>query len=118
MEVSFILSSDELYTLILLSGEMTEAGQQFCDKTLHDAQANDLSGLIEKNLAKKVEDELELEPVLRMISSAISQADNTELNNGVWSIRSPWVDLRCEKYQFNENHWKITPVNTGTAYLK
>jgi len=112
MDVSFILSAEEFFTLISLVPDATEAGQQFRNEVLGGAEICDLSGLIEKNMARRVEDELVLEPVLRMISSAVAKADSAEVHNGIWSIRSPWVELRCEKYLYHKNHWKITPVNT------
>jgi len=113
MDVSFILSADELYTLISLIPDMTISGKHFCDEALAGAEICDLSGLIHKNMAKQVEDELELEPVLRMISSAVSKATSAEHHDGIWSIRSEWIDLRCEKYPYHDNHWKVTPVNSG-----
>ena len=110
MDVSFILSSDELYTLMFLAPEISEAGRSFINKALTGAEICDLSGLVEKSLARRVEDELDLEPVLRLIADALSNAGNARLNGEVWSISSPWVSLLCEKYTYNDNHWKITPV--------
>jgi len=110
MDVSFILSSDELYTLIFLATETSEAGQKFSDEALAGAEICDLSGLVEKNLARRVEDELDLEPVLRMVANAISNADSADLRGEVWDISSPWVSLLCERYAYHENHWKITPL--------
>ena len=110
MEVSFILSAEEFFTLTSLVSDVTEAGERFRNEALCGAEICDLSGLIEKNMARQVDDELVLEPVLRMISSAVLEADSAEVNDGIWSIRSQWVELRCEKYLYHENHWKITPV--------
>jgi len=110
MEVSFILSSDEVLTLMSLAPELTEAGQRFKDEALSDAKICDLSGLVDKNLAHRINDELDIDPVIRMISSAISRADKIEPQGDTWHIQSPWAALLCEKYPYHENHWKITPV--------
>lgn len=110
MDVSFILSSDELYTLIFLTPEVTEAGRRFSDEALSDAIVCDLSGLVEKNLARRVKDELDLEPVLRLVADAVSNADSVEFNGEIWSIRSARLSLLCQRYAYHENHWKITPL--------
>jgi hypothetical protein len=110
MDVSFILSMDELYTLMLLAPKISENGRRFINEALADAEICDLSGLVEKSLARRIEDELDLEPVLRLVADALSNADNAQLIGEVWSIRSPWVSLLCERYTYHENHWKITPV--------
>jgi len=110
MEVSYILSSDELFTLISLNQDLSGAGQKFCYEALENATICDLSGLVEKKLAQQMEDELNLEPVLRMVSTAISQADSAEQQNNIWKINSPWLALLCMKYEYQENHWKVTPV--------
>ena len=110
MDVSFILSSDELYTLISLIPVRTEAGARFAGAALSGARLCDLSGLLEKKLARRVNGELELAAVIRMLSDAISRADSASNHNGVWEIRSPWVSIRCEDYPYQENHFKITPL--------
>jgi len=118
MEVSFILSNDELYTLLKIAKEKTKAGKRFIDEALHDAKLCDLSGLIEKKLARSTNGDLELEPVLRMVTDAISRATSAELQEEVWNIRSPWVDLLCENYPYHEGHQRITPVNKKTPDIK
>ena len=115
MEVSFLLSLDELYTLIALTPEVSKAGRRFCDEALSGAEICDLSGLVEKKLAHRMEDELVIEPVLRMVCGAISKADSAEVNGEAWSICSPWVALQCEKYAYHEDHWKITPVKEADS---
>jgi len=118
VDVSFILSSDELYTLISLAPQLSNAGQQFYTDALSGAIICDLSGLVEKKLAHRIEDEIDVEPVLKMISDAISKADSIETENGVWKIKSPWVALVCERYIYHENHWRITPVKDKEAESK
>jgi len=115
VDVSFILSSDELYTLISLAPQVSDAGQKFYTDALSGAIICDLSGLVKKKLAHHIEDEIDIEPVLRMVSDAISQADSIETDKGVWKIKSPWVSLVCERYVYHENHWKITPVKGGES---
>ena len=110
MEVSFLLSADELFTLMSIISEKSEAGQYFIDSTLEGAELCDLSTLTEKNLARYIEDELEIEPVLNMMTDALTHAESAELKDDVWTIRSPYITLKCQKYPFHEGHWKITPV--------
>jgi len=110
MEVSYILSSDELYTIIIHDQDFSDAGRKFCNEALNNATICDLTGLIEKKLAQQREDELELEPVLKMISIAISKANSAEQQNNIWIVTSPWITLLLKQYKHQENHWKITPV--------
>lgn len=112
MDISFILSAEELFTLMSLESGTSDAGLHFIDEALGGTEICDLSGLVDKGLARTADDELVLEPVLRMIISALSKASGAERNSGGWRIRSPWVELHCEMYQYNNNHWKITPVNS------
>ena len=111
MDVSFILSTDELFTLISLMGSQSEAGRVFIEKALTGAQRCDLSILAEKNHARIEGDELELAPVMRMLIDAISNAERAEYNGSFWEIDSGWVSLQCEKYPFMEEHWKLSPIN-------
>jgi hypothetical protein len=52
MDVSFILSTDELFTLISKVNNQTQAGCVFLKTALAGAQESDLSMLAEKNLAR------------------------------------------------------------------
>jgi len=113
MEVSFILKTDELFTLLSLAPERSNAGQKLYDEAVSGANVCDLSGLIEKKLALLIEDELVIDPVLHMISSALSVADSAELHDDVWDIKSKWIDLHLEKYKYNEDHWRITPLRAN-----
>jgi hypothetical protein len=115
MDVSFILSSDELYTLISLIPDVTNDGQQFINRALCGADICDLSGLVDKKLAHRIEEEIDIEPVVRMVASAIAKADSIEYDEGVWNIKSSWVALICEKYVYNDNHWKITPLKENKS---
>jgi hypothetical protein len=110
MDVSFILSSDELYTLISLIPDATSDGQGFVKEALVGAVICDLSGLVNKKLANHIEEEIDIEPVVRMVISAIAKANSVKHNEGVWTIKSSWIALICEKYFYNDNHWKITPL--------
>ena len=112
MEVSFILSNDELYTLISLIPVRTEAGARFVEEALSGAQLCNLNGLLEKKLARRADGELELElaPVVRMLSDAIARADSAKNHFGSWEIRSQWVSLRCAACPHQENHLIITPL--------
>jgi len=112
MEVSFILSKDELLTLIVSMPELSEAGEKFVEKALFDAEINDLSGLFEKNMAKQSGDEIELEPIVQMIVDSIATADSCELNDDTWIINSPWLLLECTKNPYLDNSWKITPIES------
>ena len=111
MDIAFILSADEIITLLSQFPDHTEAGERFISNALPNALFCDLSSLAEKNLAALTDGKLELAPALRMAIDAIARAESADNNDGVWDIRSLWVFLRCEEYSYNEGYWKITPVN-------
>jgi len=110
MDISFILSFDELFTLISLIPGRTEAGARFVETALSGALLCDLNGLVEKKLATRAGSELEIALVVRMLSDAISRADSAEVRDGVWEIHSPWVSLRCEAYPYQDKQYLITPL--------
>ena len=110
MDISFILSADEIFTLISLMPGQTEAGGRFVKNALPGAAMCDLSGLAEKKLARMVDGEMILTPAVRMVVDAITRADSAEYNDNAWDIRSPWISLRCESYPYLDSHWKITPL--------
>ena len=110
MDVSFILSSDELFTLISLMPEQTEAGRRFADNALSEAVLCDLTGLEEKKLARISKEGVELEPVIHMLADAMARADSAELHGDIWEIHSSWVSLQCIRYKYRQGHWKVTPV--------
>ena len=114
MDVSFILSLDEVFTLITLSGRQTDSGARFAKEALTGAALCDLSGLVEKKLAGRVGSEIELAPITDMMADALALSDSAELDDSVWTIRSPWVVLRCETYPYKERHFKITPLGIGS----
>ena len=111
MDIAFILSADEITTLLSHFPDHTRAGERFINDALPNAGLCDLSSLAGKNLATLTDGKLELAPVLRMAADAIARADSAVNNDGVWDIRSPWICLRCEEYPYNDGYWKITPVN-------
>lgn len=110
MDVSFLLSYDELFTLMTLSPEVSAAGRRFTESALPGAEMCDLTGLVEKKLARWVGSELEIASVVRMASDAIAQADSLVEQESSWVVYSPWVTLICSQYLYRENHIKITPV--------
>ena len=122
-EVSFILSRDELYTLVLLSGEPSEAGRDFVAGVLAGAVQNDLLGLVEKKMAHEQNGKILLEPVVRMLGAAVCKADKVDVaeskgkkskNDGIYTIYSPWLKLRCERYARIADCIKLTPLKPGT----
>jgi len=108
MDVSFILSQNELYTLLSAEPKRTEAGAVFLETALSGAERCDLSGLVERKLARRVSSGPEPAPVIAMLSCAISQADSAEESGGIWEISSQWLSIRCEAYPYQEEHLKIT----------
>jgi len=114
MDVSFILSSDEIFTLMSLMPGKTDAGRQFAEGALVGAVFCDLSGLVEKRLARMVGDELEIVPVLRMLVDSLARADSAELRGEAWVMCSPWVTVQCSPYPYRDGDWKITPVQKST----
>ena len=109
MEVSFIISADELFTLMSTVQGWTEAGRQFNAEVLGDAVICDLSELPDKKMARFIDGELELAPVIRMIADAVTRADNITRRGDIWEVASPWVTPKCERYPYREGHWRITP---------
>ena len=110
MDISFILSTDEIFTLMSLFPDQTEHGKRFTAEALQGAKICDLSSLAEKKLARLINGNLELAPAVRMVGNAIAQADSASINDDAWDISSPWISLKCEKYPYKEGFWKITPV--------
>ena len=83
MDISILLSKNELFTLISLEQNHSEAGRRFAEAALAGAERCDLSGLAERKLAKRVgADGLELAPVVRMIADALAHADEAEERGG------------------------------------
>ena len=110
MEISFILTYDELFTLATAATELSQAGEHFLRDALPDAQKCSLDGLVDKKMAHYVGDKIELSPVIRMIADAIAKADTVVLSNGNWIIQSSWIKLKCEKYPFQDNCFKVVPL--------
>ena len=115
MEISFILSADEIFTLISQVPEQTEAGARFAKDALTDASLCDLSGIVEKKLARMAGEELTLTSAASMVVDAIARADSAEYDNEAWNIKSPWISLRCESYPYRGGHWKITPLKEESS---
>ena len=113
MDISFILSADEIFTLMSLFPEHTEAGKRFINDALVQAKPCDLSSLAEKKMTRLTGGDYELAPVVRMIADSMARADSSDFIEGVWYIRSPWILLRCEEYPYRERHWRISPLYEG-----
>jgi hypothetical protein len=112
MEVSFIFSKDELHTLISMVPDRSETGLVFMEKTLSGAHICDLSGLVEKKLARQTDGELALEPVIRMIADSLAHAEYIiPSGDGCDEVYSRWAALRCETYIYKKDCFKITPFN-------
>lgn len=110
MDVSFILSANEIFTLMQLIPSHTEAGQLFIKEALVGAEACDLAGLIERDLARCVRDEISLEPIIRMVADTIALAESAQVHEGVWKISAPWLSLICKPDRYRKGHFIITPV--------
>ena len=111
MDVSYILSGDELFTLMSLVSNHTDAGKLFLAEVLSDAECCDLEGLAQKKMAKYCPDgQMELAPVIRMLSESLACADKAEQQENGWLVSSPWVNVSCEVYPHKEKHFKLTPI--------
>ena len=115
LEVSFILSDDEVFSLMSLFPDRSVAGQGFMDEALGGAVVCDLSGLVGKGLARVAGGQLELVPVVRMVADALARGDSVSRRGEVWDVRSKWVSLVCERYLFRDGHWKISPYDEGSG---
>jgi len=115
-EVSFIFSIDELYTLMLSSGEPSEAGKNFINEVLAGAVQSDLSELPAKKMAYEQDGKIFIEPVIRMLGASICKAekidfiDSEDKNGGVYIISSKWVKVKCERYLKIDGCVKLTPL--------
>lgn len=110
MDVSFILSANEVFTLMQLIPSHTEAGQLFAKEALAGAEVCDLAGLIERDLARCVRGEINLEPIIRMVADTIALAESAQVHEGVWKISAPWLSLICKPDRYRKGHFMITPV--------
>ena len=111
MDVSFIFSADELLTLTSQIPGATEAGRLFCAEALSRAEVCGLNGLVEKKMAKYIANgDMELTPVVRMLTEAMARPEKIEWIENGWIVRSPWIAFKCEKYPYKENHYAITPM--------
>jgi len=116
MEVAFILSLNELFTLMSMIPGGSDAGRQFSKDALPGASMCDLGGLAEKKLARyNTDGKMELMPVVRMLTDALARADSVESFENGWIVRSPWITLQCENYPYNQKHLKITPIKNDEA---
>lgn len=110
IEISFIMSRDELYTLILLNGEPSEWGKNFVETELGGAQKNNLLNLADKRMASFRDGKLFIEPVIRMMGAAICKTYKTEKMDGVYIIYSQWINIRYEIYSQIEGYVRLTPI--------
>lgn len=94
LNVSFLFSRDELYTLVK-KYDLSDAGKAFMDKVLLDAREDDLSGFVQKQLAKAQDGKILLEPVICMIAESIASAIEFWEKDGCYEIKSEWVALKC-----------------------
>ncbi|MCL2820285.1 MAG: hypothetical protein FWD38_05580 [Oscillospiraceae bacterium] len=110
MDISFIFTADEIFTLASMINNHSPAGKEFIGNALTDAQICDLSSLAEKEHAQINGDKLELEPVIRMVFDTVTKAVRVVNVDDYWMIYSNRLTLKCEKYRFKENSWKISPI--------
>ena len=116
MDVSYIFSADELFTLISLIPDRSDAGQRFCEDALADAALCSLDGLGAKKMAKQHPgNQLELAPVIRMITETLAKAESLERIKNGWLLRSPWITVSCEAYPHLERHYLITPLEEAAS---
>jgi len=114
MDTSFILSVNALFTLMSSVPNQTDAGRQFKDSVLPDAEMCGLEEL-EKFVVHNEDGHIELVPVIRMIIDALACADSANRTDEGWIVCSPWITLRCEEYQYKAEHYKITPLKDEKA---
>ena len=110
MEVSFLMSCDEVFTIISLMPNRTPPGERFIRVALAGAKECGLQNFVGKNMARLTDDGYVLDPVIKMIADAMARPDSATFEDEVWLIKSPWISLTCEKCSTRVGHLKITPV--------
>ena len=111
MDISYIFSADELFTLVSAMFNNPE-GENSVPEFLKDAKACDLDRLVKKGMAKTFSNgEIELTPIVNMLIDALAFPDNIQEINTGFIFESNWIKVKCETYPFNENHYKLTPIN-------
>jgi hypothetical protein len=110
MTVSFILSIDEIYTLMSLVPEHTDAGSRLLAEVFAGGKTDGLTELIDKKLAHNINGTLELTPALRMIAFTLARPEELIAKQGFYLVRSAWIKLKLEKYTYKDGHYRITPL--------
>ena len=133
MDISYIFSKDELYTLVYAlqnvktaqsetaedksAGEMNAGEKPIMPDFLQNAQLCDLARLAEKDMVKLYEDgQAEISPIIRMLIDAIAFPDNAENSKQGWVFKSNWITVKCETYPYKDNHYKLTPLNPTPSH--
>lgn len=109
MDVLFLFSRDELYTLIC-GHKLTDAGQRFVDTVLEGAKKDALSHIVEKRFAVRRGETILLEPVISMLIESIAKADTFSGDASLCELTSPWVSVRCETDPHAQDGFKLTPL--------
>ena len=111
MDVSYILSADELFTLMSLFPDHSEAGKAFVADALRDAKICGLDEPVKKEMAKIYPSgEIELSPIIRMLTDALAHASDVRQTENGWICHSPWITVKCDVYAYKEGHYKLTPI--------
>jgi len=115
MDISFILSTDEIFTLMSIARMRSAEGEAFITEALADAEICDLSGLVEKKFARYTNGELSIDPIVRMIADSLAMAESIAIREESWFVNAPWVSLIIQVCEYRKDHWKITPIQKGEA---
>lgn len=111
MDVSYIMSVDEIFTLMMLIPEHTAPGEQFISEALTGADNCALDELEGKKMAKRTDDgRIELAPVISMFIETLAKASAVERAESGWIVRSQWITLHCEPYPYKDKHYILTPM--------
>jgi hypothetical protein len=115
LDVSYILSFDELLTLLTLAKTQTNECRHFADSVLTDAKLIPLNGLITKGLATRIDGKIRIDTVLRMLIDTIATAETIEERKECWHLKGEHINVNIALYPHIARHIKIIPIQKEGA---
>ncbi len=109
LEIAFIISKNELFTLLQNTSQLSDSGIAFVKQVLNRSQIDDLNGLVEKKLAYIREGEVWIQPVIRMLVAGIARANGFESIDNGWRFDSLGMYIECLNYEHHPDHIKLIP---------
>lgn len=122
-KASYILNKCELLLLLSCIPDITPSApaKYLLDHYLKDSVASQdaVEGLVYKNLAKKADGEIVIEPVVDMLVRAALSTEAlwvaTTKSDSLFILHSKELYLLASRYPHISDTWKITPYQTANA---